>query len=59
MNVSHTPLEEMKIKCIRFRVTEEEHAAFMQQAKAKGYKTVSDYLRALLNKDKKQSDDTT
>ena len=52
MNVKHTPPEKMKEKFIRFRVTEAEHAAFMQQAKIKGYKTFSDYVRALLERDK-------
>lgn len=55
MNVPHTPPEDMKVKCIRFRVTEEEHIELMKQAKIKGYKTFSDYIRALLNEDKKPS----
>lgn len=57
MNVKHTPPQKMKDKVIRFRVTENEHAEFMQQAKNKGYDTVSDYLRDLLKKDKTQSVD--
>ena len=52
MNVPNLQPKEMKDKVIRFRVTEEEHAAFMQQAKSKGYKTLSDYIRALLERDK-------
>ena len=55
MNVEHTPPEKKKEKFIRFRVTEEERAAFMQQAKSKGYNTFSDYVRALLERDKTQS----
>lgn len=52
MNVPHLSPEEMKDKFIRFRVTEQERAAFMQQAKSKGYNTFSDYVRDLLKKDK-------
>lgn len=55
MNVKHTPQEKMKEKFIRFRVTEAEHAEYMRQAKMKGYKTFSDYVRALLERDKTQS----
>lgn len=55
MNVPHLQPEEMKDKLIRFRVTEAEHAEYMRQAKMKGYKTFSDYVRALLEKDKTQS----
>ena len=55
MNVPHLQPEEMKDKFIRFRVTEQEHAAFMQQAKSKGYNTFSDYIRALLERDKTQT----
>ena len=55
MNVPHLQPEEMKVKFIRFRVTEQEHAAFMQQAKSKGYNTFSDYVRDLLKKDKNNS----
>ena len=55
MNVPHLQPEEMKDKFIRFRVTEEEHAEYMRQAKMKGYKTFSDYVRALLEKDKTKS----
>ena len=58
MNVKHKKPSEMKEKVIRFRVTEEEHTRFMEQAKNKGYATVSDYLRDLLKKDKTQSVDT-
>lgn len=58
MNVKHTSQKDMREKVIRFRVTEKEHAEYMQQAKNKGFDTISNYLRALLNKDKKQSDDT-
>lgn len=57
MNVKHKKTSEIKEKVIRFRVTDNEHAEIMQQAKNKGYDTVSDYLRDLLKKDKTQSVD--
>lgn len=44
--------KEMKDHVIRFRVTESEHAAFTHQAKEKGFDTVSDYLRALIERDR-------
>lgn len=53
MNVKHKKPSEMKEKVIRFRVTEEEHTRFMEQAKIKGFNTFSDYARFLLDKDKK------
>ena len=44
--------EEMKNHVIRVRVTESEHAAFMHQAKEKGFDTISEYIRVLLERDK-------
>lgn len=47
--------KEMKDHVIRFRCTEEEHAAYIQQANNKGFDTVSEYLRVLLERDKSQT----
>lgn len=47
--------KEMKDHVIRFRCTEEEHAEYMQQANNKGFDTVSEYLRVLLERDKSQT----
>ena len=55
MNVKHKKPSEMKEKVIRFRVTEEEHTRFMEQAKSKGFNTFSDYARDLISKDNSPS----
>lgn len=41
---------------IRVRVTAEERERFQKQAKEKGYKSVSDYIRSLATDEKKKKD---
>lgn len=47
--------DEVKSCLIRVRVTEKEHAQFINQAHEKGYKTVSDFIRTLIKDDMKKS----
>ena len=51
MNVNHIPPDYMKDKFLRFRVTQKEHDMIMEQAFSKGYKTFSEYIRALITND--------
>ena len=43
--------DKVKKHFIRLRVTEKEHDKFVRKAKEMGYKTVSDYIRTLINDD--------
>ena len=47
--------DDVKSCLIRIRVTEKEHAQFIDYAHEKGYKTVSDYIRTLIKDDMKKS----
>lgn len=51
MNVNHIPPDYMKDKFLRFRVTQKEHDMIMEQARSRGYKTFSEYIRALITND--------
>ena len=52
MNVPHIPQEDKKVKSMRFRVTEAEYKRIIEQAKLRGYEHYSDYIRALIEKDR-------
>ena len=43
--------DNVKKHFIRLRVTEEEHDTFVRKAEEMGYKTVSDFIRTLINDD--------
>ena len=43
--------KEAKNYLIRVRVTKEEHERFMERAHELGYRTVSDFVRTLINDD--------
>ena len=54
--------DNVKKHFIRLRVTEKEHDIFVRKAKEMGYKTVSDYIRTLIDdetelKDNKKNTD--
>ena len=49
--------DNVKKHFIRLRVTEEEHDMFMRKAEEMGYKTVSDFIRTLINDDTEVKDD--
>ena len=55
MNVNHIPPDYMKDKFLRFRVTQKEHDMIMEQARSRGYKTFSEYIRALIENDARTS----
>ena len=46
--------DDVKSCLIRVRVTAEEHAQFIKCAHEKGYKTVSDFIRAFIKDDMKK-----
>ena len=43
---------------IRVRVTEEEHDLFMERAHELGYRTVSDYIRTLIDDETDENDES-
>ena len=49
--------DNVKKHFIRLRVTEKEHDMFVRKAIEKGYKTVSDYIRTLIDDDTEVKDD--
>ena len=49
--------DNVKKHFIRLRVTEKEHDMFVRKAEEMGYKTVSDFIRTLINDDTEVKDD--